>query len=384
MKKFISVLLTIILIFGCLPITSFAAPKSKKYEKNTEGVFFSEKYAQVGVPITVKAKDSNQEFLYKWYINGKEIVNAGDSYTPVEADLECMLTAEIYDASGEKIGAANMFISKLPVIYIETENREPIVQKRKKLKAHMKLQGNSEFNDDSILYDGETEIKGRGNSTWLANKKPYKIKLDTKSDLLGMGKNKHWVLLSNPYDSSLSRNKLIYDLADDMGISSMSSQWVDVVLNGEVVGNFLLCEHVRIGNTRVDITDWDDIAEDVAKAIYKANKKSMSKEERDELAELMEANMDWVTDGLVTYKSKTYKISDYYNLPNANGGYLLECFGTESPCFTSGSGLGVCISKPEGIGKEMLSGIQTYYSAFEAAAQADDFCTEYNGQKSSA
>ena len=34
MKKFISVLLTIILIFGCLPITSFAAPKSKKYEKN--------------------------------------------------------------------------------------------------------------------------------------------------------------------------------------------------------------------------------------------------------------------------------------------------------------------------------------------------------------
>ena len=304
MKKFISVLLTIILIFGCLPITSFAAPKSKKYEKNTEGVFFSEKYAQVGVPITVKTKDSNQEFLYKWYINGKEIVNAGDSYTPVEADLECMLTAEIYDACGEKIGAANMFISKLPVIYIETENREPIVQKRKKLKAHMKLQGNSEFNDDSILYDGETEIKGRGNSTWLANKKPYKIKLDTKSDLLGMGKNKHWVLLSNPYDSSLSRNKLIYDLAEDMGISSMSSQWVDVVLNGEVVGNFLLCEHVRIGNTRVDITDWDDIAEDVAKAIYKANKKSMSKAERDELAELMEANMDWVTDGLVTYKSK--------------------------------------------------------------------------------
>ena len=381
MKKIISVLLTIILTVGCLPITSFAIQKSKKYEKNTESVFFSEKYAQVGVPITVKAKDNNQELLYKWYINGKEIVNAGNSYTPVEADLECMLTAEIYDASGEKIGAANMFISKLPVIYIETENREPIAQKQKALKAHMKIQGSPEFSDDSILYDGETEIKGRGNSTWLASKKPYKIKLDTKSDLLGMGKNKHWVLLSNPYDSSLSRNKLIYDLAEDMGISNMSSQWVDVVLNGEVVGNYLLCEHVRIGSTRVDITDWDDIAEDVAKAIYKANKKSMGKDERDELAELMEANMDWVADGSVTYKGKTYKISDYYSLPNANGGYLLECFGTESPCFASGSGLGVCISKPEGIGKEMLNGIKTYYSAFEAAAQADDFCAEYNGQK---
>lgn len=56
----------------------------------------------------------------------------------------------------------------------------------------------------------------------------------------------------------------------------------------------------------------------------------MSKDERDELSALMEDNMNWVTDGSVTYKGKTYKISDYYELPSANGGYLLECFGSEN------------------------------------------------------
>ncbi len=379
MKRVFSVLFAIVLVIGCLPITSFAVTT---YNESGNTVYFSEDYVQVGVPISVKTTvDDSNELIYKWYINGSETVNSGDSYTPVEADLECMLTAEAYDTDGEMVGAANIFISKLPVIYIETENRAPIESKDTVLKAHMKLQGNSKFSDASVLYDGETEIKGRGNSTWLAEKKPYKLKLDTKSNLLGMGKNKHWVLLSNPYDKSLLRNKLIYDLADDMGINSMNSQWVDVVLNGKIVGNYLLCEHVRIGSNRVDITDWDEIAEDTAKEIYKANKDTMSKEDRNELAELMEANMDWVTDGTVTYKGHTYTISDYCELPSTNGGYLLECFSLDQPYFISGNGFGIGISKPEGIGKSMLNEIQTYYLTFEKAAQADDFCTEYNGQK---
>lgn len=51
------------------------------------------------------------------------------------------------------------------------------------------------------------------------------------------------------------------------------------------------------------------------------------------------------------------------------------------PRFVSKGGYGVCISKPEGIGKGMLSEIQAYYSAFEEATQAEDFCAEYNGKR---
>lgn len=383
MKKLISVLLSAAIVFGCLPLISFAAYSDAEnvYTKNTDEVYFNEEYAQVGVPMTVSVKGGGDDLLYKWYIDGEEISNFTDSYTPVESDIESMLTAEVYGADGELIGTANMFISRLPVMYIETENREDIVVKEKRLRAHMKLQGNSEFNDSSVLYDGELEIKGRGNSTWQADKKPYKIKLDTKTNLLGMGKNKHWVLLSNPYDSSLSRNKLIYDLAADMGLDTMSSQWIDVVLNGKVVGNYLLCEHVRVGDTRVDITNWDDIAEDTAKAIYNANKKTMTKAERDELAELMEDNMDWVTDGFITYKGQTYTISDYYELPKTNGGYLLEGYEAEEPYFVSDGGYSVSVSSPEGIGKGMLTEINRYYSDFEKAALSSDFFAIINGHK---
>ena len=49
-------------------------------------------------------------------------------------------------------------------------------------------------------------IRGRGNSTWGAEKNPFKFKLEKSTDLLGMGKNKHWVLLANHYDLSLLRN----------------------------------------------------------------------------------------------------------------------------------------------------------------------------------
>lgn len=392
MRKVISVLMSLVFIMSCVPMTTFATEikdadavtgnnKSKVYTANTGDVFFAEGYAKVGKPLNVMLKSGGTDFYCKWYVDGEQISNPGQSYIPVESDLESMVTAEAYGADGNLIGTVNMLVSKLPVMYIEIDGREELVQKETRLRASMKLQGNDEFSDSSVLYDGEMEIKGRGNSTWLTNKKPYKIKLDSKSDLLGMGKNKHWVLLSNPYDKSLSRNKLIYDLAADMGLAAMSSQWIDVVMNGKVVGNYLLCEHIRIGETRVNITNWDDIAEDAAKAIYKANKKTMSKDERDELIDIMTDNMDWVADGTITYKGKMYTVADYYDVPNANGGYILETVSYDGKYFTSQKGTAVSVSKPEGIGKEMLSGIKNYYSAYENAIYSEDFCSQYDGQK---
>lgn len=99
-------------------------------------------------------------------------------------------------------------------------------------------------------------IRGRGNSTWGVDKKPYKIKLDKKADLLGMGKNKHWVLLANYYDNSLLRNKITYWLGSQLNMPfTPKSEPVDVVMNGEYYGSYFLCEHVRVGKTRVNIDD---------------------------------------------------------------------------------------------------------------------------------
>jgi len=111
----------------------------------------------------------------------------------------------------------------------------------------------------NTLYDGTLEIKLRGNSTRYLNKRPYKIKLEKKSDLFGMGKNKHWVLLANDIDHALVRNKITLDFASAIGMKFASeSELVSVFLNGNYQGVYQLCEHIRVDEERVDIYDWED------------------------------------------------------------------------------------------------------------------------------
>lgn len=102
-------------------------------------------------------------------------------------------------------------------------------------------------------------IRGRGNSTWDADKKPYKVKFEKKQDFFGMGKNKHWILLANRYDNSLVRNRMTYWIGTQFGLEyTPQCVPVEVVMNGEYYGSYLLCEQIRVGSSRVDIDDLDD------------------------------------------------------------------------------------------------------------------------------
>ena len=115
-----------------------------------------------------------------------------------------------------------------------------------------------EYNYEGGTYELDY-IRGRGNSTWFAKKKPYKIKLDKKADLFGMGTNKHWVLLANAFDDSLVRNRMTYWLGQKLGLEfTPECINVDVVMNGKYLGNYLLCEQVRIDESRVDINNLED------------------------------------------------------------------------------------------------------------------------------
>ncbi len=102
---------------------------------------------------------------------------------------------------------------------------------------------------------GTGEIKGRGNYTWGLAKKPYQFKLDGSKDVLGMGAAKTWILLANHADASLMRNKVAYDLAATLGLhGSPASRWVDLKINGQYRGNYLLTEKVEVKKNRVELT----------------------------------------------------------------------------------------------------------------------------------
>ena len=105
-------------------------------------------------------------------------------------------------------------------------------------------------------------IRGRGNSTWGRSKKPYRIKLENKEDILGMGKEKNWVLLANYYDITMLRNKITYDIADQFmpeGSFIPQSAFVQVIMNGKYLGLYALTEQIRIGKERLNIDDLEDL-----------------------------------------------------------------------------------------------------------------------------
>lgn len=117
-----------------------------------------------------------------------------------------------------------------------------------------------EYNAQENLSGLELEyIRGRGNSTWSTDKKPYKVKFAKKQNLFGFGKNKHWILLANRFDNSLVRNRMTYWLGQKLGLEyTPQCVPVEVVMNGEFYGSYLLTEQIRIGEGRVEINDLED------------------------------------------------------------------------------------------------------------------------------
>ncbi|MBR0302789.1 MAG: hypothetical protein IJQ80_02965, partial [Clostridia bacterium] len=90
-------------------------------------------------------------------------------------------------------------------------------------------------------------------------------------------------------------------LSRELGLEYMDSAWCDVIFNGEYVGCYLLCEQIRIDETRVNIFDWEAEAKDAAKAIVKAEKKKGNILDQDALEEVMKSDLSWITTGTVDF-----------------------------------------------------------------------------------
>ncbi len=118
-------------------------------------------------------------------------------------------------------------------------------------------------------------IRLRGNSTQKLPKKPFAIKLTAKKSILGMPSHKRWCLLANWLDRSKIRNLTGFAVARmtteawkneqiDEGITwTPSGCSVELVINGHHVGNYLLCEQIKIGSKRLNIKDcYEDLSLD--------------------------------------------------------------------------------------------------------------------------
>ena len=112
--------------------------------------------------------------------------------------------------------------------------------------------------DEPIL----ASTRVRGNVSQKMPKKPFAVKLDSKSGVLGMPLHKRWVLLANWSDRTLMRNAIAFETAkyfqdnlSDGLLWNPSGQFVELVYNGVHVGNYYLCEQIKIDGGRLDIAD---------------------------------------------------------------------------------------------------------------------------------
>ena len=179
--------------------------------------------------------------------------------------LFILLITSTATRADDAISLQQIYDINLAVLEIETVNGEmPVydevspppgamgygIKNATKVPARMKLIKGKDVLFDSGEYQEDVSgitLRIRGNTTARAKKKPYKIKLQKKADLLLRGDDekygdKNWVLLR---DESLSA-KTGFKLNELSGMQwTPAYQYVNLILNGEYLGLYMLCESVK-------------------------------------------------------------------------------------------------------------------------------------------
>lgn len=114
-------------------------------------------------------------------------------------------------------------------------------------------------NDGTYESASIKKIKGRGNTTWAnSDKKPFNINFDSAVTVGTMRSTKKFSLLANFQDPSLSRNRILYDLGDAVGLRySSDSRFVDFYVDGIYKGQYQMCQKIDAGKKNL-ITGVDD------------------------------------------------------------------------------------------------------------------------------
>lgn len=140
----------------------------------------------------------------------------------------------------------------VPIVEINVEDGAPVVTKESWLGCSVRI---GEDYYDTVVSEGK--IRGRGNATWENySKKPYRIKFSSKEAPFGFPPNKDWVLLAEFNDKSFLRLPYMCEVSKAAGAQyTVNYQHVNLYLNGEYRGLYILTDQVKVGKNRVNIED---------------------------------------------------------------------------------------------------------------------------------
>lgn len=208
--------------------------------------------------------------------------------------------------------------------------------------------------DGETVYAGGLEkIKGRGNTSWEQEKKPYNITLQDSVTLPGMtGQTTDYSLVSSS-DLTFLRNRISNEMGELAGTGSMACIRVNLYINNSFEGVYELYQ--RITPENMNLTDLEELTE-------QANP-LRSEESLNQLTTGLTLD-DW-------NQSITGKWWDYENNPeNITGGYILEADNTmrysgEASGFILESGAYMVAKSPAYLSEAQYQYISSYVQECE-------------------
>ena len=154
--------------------------------------------------------------------------------------------------------------SGLPIVKIKTNQVVgPAMDKSSYVEGSLEIIGDGNFEG---LEETNMKIKGRGNSTWwictdasagaVVGKCPYQVKFGDKTSVLGMPEDKKWVLLAEKSDKSMIRNKIARYMGELSDLEyTPNAEYVELFINEDYQGTYLIGQKVEESSNRVDIGD---------------------------------------------------------------------------------------------------------------------------------
>lgn len=140
----------------------------------------------------------------------------------------------------------------VPRIDINIEGGKTVTSKDYYLNAEIIIQGQGVWPDmqDSV------QIKGRGNSSWGASKKPYRLKFANSVKPFGMKKGKNWNLIAQAQTGSLLSNPVAHKIARITGAAAAHDAIpFDLYMNGAYRGSYMFTQKVGLANNCIDLED---------------------------------------------------------------------------------------------------------------------------------
>ena len=170
------------------------------------------------------------------------------------SDARCNIAeVEFYGHEGEGDDSNLFMIGGLPTVSIHTEGNVEPYDKITDIPSIISIIGDK--GNNIIAQTGGT--RERGNFSRTFPKRPYRIKFDSKQNVLDApAKAKKWTLINNYGDKTLMRNLIAFHLSSvfEMPYTPYGTA-VNVIMNGEYKGCYQLCDQIEVNKNRVNITE---------------------------------------------------------------------------------------------------------------------------------